>query len=257
MGRLVAGLNVVIIDEEFARRYWPNEDPIGKRIRMPWESILGQRPALTVVGVVARVKQERLSERGGIVQAYMPALQGTIPGMAVVMKTTLEPKTLIASARRQVLALDPEQPISDVRTLTELRDNSLAAERLNLTLLTIFAAVALLLAAIGLYGVISYAATQRTQEIGIRMALGASRGAVLKLVVGQGMTLALIGVAIGLAASFALTRQVKTLLFDVSATDPLTFGAVAALMTLVALLACFVPARRATKVDPLVALRRE
>jgi putative ABC transport system permease protein len=252
-----AGLNTIIVDEEFARRYWPNEDPIGKRIRLPWGQQPARQPLLTVVGVVARLKLNRLNEREGFVQVYLPALQATSGDFAVVIKTTREPEDIVAAARRHVFELDPEQPIYDVRTLTQMRDNSLAPERLNLMLLSAFAAVALLLAAIGLYGVISFSVTQRTHEIGIRMALGAQGGDVLKMVIKQGMRLGVIGVAIGLLASFALTRLMASLLFGVSAHDPSTFAVIALLLTSVALLACWIPARRATKVDPMVALRYE
>jgi putative ABC transport system permease protein len=187
----------------------------------------------------------------------MPWLQSPSDGAAVVIKTRLEPERLIAAARRQALALDPEQPIYEVKTLTEQRDVSLAPERLNLTLLSGFAAVALLLASIGLYGVISYSVTQRTQEIGLRMAVGARSRDVHKLVIGQGMRLAVIGAVIGLLASLALTRLMKSLLFGVSATDPATFATIPLLLVIVASVACYMPARRATKVDPLVALRYE
>ena len=248
-----AALNAIIVDEDFARRHWPNGDPIGKRVR--FNPFIG--PALTVVGVVTRVKLYRLNEQGGFVQAYLPWLQSPSDGAVVVIKTRLEPERLIAAARRQALALDPEQPIYEVKTLTEQRDISLAPERLNLALLSGFAAVALLLAAIGLYGVISYSVTQRTQEIGLRMAVGARSSNVLKLVIGQGMRLAVIGAALGLLASLALTRVMKSLLFGVSATDPATFATIPLLLVVVALVACYMPARRATKVDPLVAMRYE
>jgi putative ABC transport system permease protein len=255
--RWAAGLNTIIVDEEFARRYWPHEDPIGKRIRLPWGQQPALQPLLTVVGVVARLKLNRLNEREGFVQVYLPAGQATNGDFAVVIKTAREPEDIMAAARQQVLALDPEQPIYDVRTLTQMRDNSLAPERLNLTLLSAFAAVALLLAAIGLYGVISFAVTQRTHEIGIRMALGAQSTDVLKMVIKQGMMLGVSGVAVGLLASLALTRLIASLLFGVSAHDPSTFAVIALLLILVALLACWIPARRATKVDPIVALRYE
>src|SRR6266542_1668245 len=241
-----AAVNVIIIDEEFARRYWPNEDPIGKRVS-----------GLTVVGVVARVKMERLGEQGGLVQAYIPLQQSPSEGGAVVTRTTRGPDPRFGAECRQVLAIDPEMPLYDVKTLTERLENSITPERLNLSLLGSFAAVALLLAVIGLYGFISNAVTQRTREIGIRVALGAQSRDVLKLVIGQGMKLVLGGVLIGLGAALALTRLMRTLLFGVSATDLLTFTLITMLLTGVALLACYAPARRATKVDPMVALRCE
>ncbi len=177
--------------------------------------------------------------------------------MTVVIKSALEPTQMIAAARQEVQALDPHQPIYNLRTMEQVRADSIAPERLNLTLLGLFAALALVLAAVGIYGVMSYAVTQHTREIGIRMALGAQRRDVIKLVVGQGMLLALIGVMIGLAAAFGLTRLMSNLLFGVSATDPATFALIALLLMIVALLACYLPAQRATKVDPMVALRYE
>jgi putative ABC transport system permease protein len=250
-----AGLNTIIVDEEFARRYWPDEDPIGKRVRLPWDQQQELQPLLTVVGVVARVKMNRLNEQGGFVQAYLPALQATSEYSVVVIKTTVEPETLAAAARQQVLAIDSEQPIYNVQTLTRMRNESLAPELLNMSLLGSFAALALLLAAIGLYGVISFAVTQRTHEIGIRMALGAQSGNVLSLIVKQGMALTLIGVVTGLAVSFGLTRLMRSMLFGVSTNDFATFAVIASLVTSASLLACLIPARRATRVDPMIALR--
>ena len=252
-----AGLNTAIVDEEFVRRYWPNEDPIGKQIRLPWGATRERQPLLTVVGVVSRVKLGRLDEQGGFVQVYLSALQATDNSRAIVIKTTLEPETLIAAARQQVSALDSEQPIHSVRTMDELVNRSLSPQRLNLILLGGFAAIALLLAAIGLYGVISYAITQRTQEIGIRMALGAQRRDVLRLVIGHGMKLTSIGVGIGAVGALVIMRFIKSLLFGVSVTDPLTFALIAVLLVGVALLACWIPARRASKLDPMIALRYE
>lgn len=251
----VAGLNAIIIDEEFARRYWPAEDAVGKRIRLgPVDS---GTPFLTVVGVVGHVKMDKLSAESNRVQAYFSYLQLPFSNMAAVIKSHLEPAQMIAAARRQVQALDANQPIYNLRTLEQIRADSIAPERLNLMLLGLFAALALILAAVGIYGVVSYAAAERTHEIGIRLALGAPAGDVLKMVVGQGMRLAVIGSAIGVLASLALTRTLKSLLFGVSTTDPLTLAAIVLLLTSVALLACYLPARRATKVDPLVALRHE
>jgi putative ABC transport system permease protein len=255
--RWTTGLNAIIVDEEFARQYWPDENPIGKRIRLPWDQRQELQPLLTVVGVVARVKLNRLNEQGGFVQAYLPALQATSEYSVVVIKTTVEPETLASAARQQVLAIDTEQPIYNVQTLTRMRNESLAPERLNMSLLGSFAALALLLAAIGLYGVISFAVTQRTHEIGIRMALGAQRSNVLSLIVKQGMALTLIGVATGLAVSFGLTRLMSSMLFGVSAHDFATFALIALLVTSASLLACLIPARRAARVDPMISLRHD
>jgi putative ABC transport system permease protein len=244
--RANARVNALIIDEEFMRRHFQNEDPIGKRVS-----------GLKIVGVVASVKMDRLGEQRELVQAYLPLLQAPDNGSTVVIKTTHEPEPMIAAVRRQLLDIDPELPLFDVRTLTERIDRSISPERLNLSLLGCFAAVALLLALIGLYGVISYAVTQRTREIGLRLALGAQTGDVLQLVIWQGMKLVLCGVLIGLGGALVLTRVMKALLFDLGATDPLTFALVSLLLAAVALLACFIPARRAAKVDPMVALRHD
>ncbi len=177
--------------------------------------------------------------------------------MTVIMKASGDPDMLIAAAREQVKQVDPDQPIYNIRTMNEIRAESVAPERLNLTLFSIFAGIALLLAIVGIYGVMSYTVTQRTHEIGIRMAIGAQQRDVFKMVMGQGMMLALIGIAIGLVGAFALTRLMATMLFGVTATDPATFAAIAILLTAVALVACYLPGRRATKVDPVVSLRYE
>jgi putative ABC transport system permease protein len=252
--RLISGVNSIIIDEEFARRHWPNEDAVGKRIRLGGDD---DSPLLTVLGVVGRVKMEGLSQDSNRVQGYFPFWQLPFTGMTVIMKATGDPNQLIAAAREQVRQVDPDQPIYNIKTMDEIRAESVAGERLNLTLFSIFAGIALILAIVGIYGVMSYTVTQRTHEIGIRMAIGAQQRDVFKMVLGQGMMLALIGIGVGLVGAFALTRLMATMLFGVTATDPATFAAIAILLTAVALMACYLPGRRATKVDPVVSLRYE
>ena len=252
--RTMAGLNSIIIDEEFARRYWPYEDPLNKQVK---QGIDGKGPTLTVVGVVGRVRMDGLRQDSNRVQGYFPYAQILGNDMTVIVKAVSDPNQMIAAVRQQVSAIDPNQPIYNIRTMNEIRAENVAPERLNLALLGLFAGVALLLAIVGIYGVMSYTVTQRTHEIGIRMALGAQAIDVLKLITRNGMRLTLIGIAIGLGGAFALTRLMTTLLFGVTPTDVSTFATVSALLIAVALLACYIPARRATKVDPLVALRYE
>ena len=251
----VMGLNAIIIDEEFARRHWPSESAVGKRIRLT--PVDPGSPYLTVVGVVGRVKMDRLSVESNYVQAYVPILQMPMPTVVGVMRSSLDESQLTALARQAVQAVDPNQPIYGIRTLARIRAESIAPERLNLSLLSLFAGLALLLAGIGIYGVISYAAAQRTQEIGVRMALGARPSDVLHLIARQGLLLALVGIAIGLGTAFMLTRLMSQLLFGISTTDAITFFSVPLILLAVAAAACYIPARRATKVDPLVALRTE
>jgi putative ABC transport system permease protein len=243
-----------VVDDKIARTYWPNEDPIGKRVR------IGQakrgNPWLTVVGVVASVKNRRLDE-DAMFYVYQPFAQNVDRETTLVLRTERNPEALVAAVRREVAALDPELPFYRVETLEQAVARSLKTKRLTNLLLTGFAATALLLAALGIYGVMSLSVTSRTNEFGIRLALGAQPRDVLKLVLSHGMALALTGVGLGLIAAFGLTRFLTSLLFEVSPTDPITFVAVALLLTSVALMACFLPARRATKVDPMVALRYE
>jgi putative ABC transport system permease protein len=244
----------VIIDETFAKRYWNDEEVIGRQIRF------GAPPngrLATVIGVVERVKMDSLDTDSNRVQAYFAYSQLPSDSMNITARTVVEPIALAGAARAEVQAIDKNQPLYNLRTMEQIRTESVASRRLTMLLLGIFAAVALLLAAVGIYGVISYAVTQRTHEIGIRMALGAQTGDVLRLILGQGMTLALLGVAIGLAAALALTRLMSELLFEVQATDPLTFISIALLLTFVVLLACYIPARRAMKVNTIEALRYE
>jgi putative ABC transport system permease protein len=245
---------VVIVDERLAREYWPNESALGKRIRFgPPED---NEPWHTIVGVVGEVKHEslNLTQRKSV---YLPHAQVTIGGMALAVRTRGNPESLAAAVRAQVRELDPNQPVTAVRTMSEILSRSVWQPRLYAILFGIFAAVALLLASVGIYGVMSYTVTQRTHEIGIRMALGAQRGDVLRLVIRQGMWLALVGVVIGVLASLALTGLMQSLLFGIGTTDPVTFASVAALLSAAALVACYIPARRATKVDPMIALRYE
>ncbi len=249
--------NVVVINEVFARRHFAGENPLGHRLKLQGQ----ERDPLLIVGVVGNVRNIALDEQT-TPEVYVPFLQDPLfPGyqrsMTIVARSKSDPGAIAGALRAAVTSVDKSLPVYALKPLTEHLRGSLARRRFNLILLSIFGGVALLLAAVGIYGVISYGVTQRTHEIGIRTALGARPRDVLKLVVRQAMVLALGGVGIGLLASLALTRLMKSLLFNVGATDPLTFGAIALLMTLIALLACVIPAQRATKVDPLIALKYE
>jgi len=242
---------VAVINESMARHFFGNENPIGRRFGLP-------NGEVEIIGVAKDAKYRSLREQGRPM-FYLPFAQ---PGsdraqMTLVARATGDPVSLAAALQREARALDPAMPMFQAETLAEQLDASLAQERLVATLSSGFGLLALLLACIGLYGVMAYDVARRTREIGIRMALGAQTGAALRLALKQGMRLALLGVALGLAAAAALTRWVASLLFGVSATDPLTFGGSAVVLLFVALLACWIPARRAAKVDPLVALRAE
>jgi putative ABC transport system permease protein len=248
---------VAVVDESFARRFYPNEDPVGKRIKRGGPR--SANPWKTIVGVVRSVRNQRL-DATSLPQAYFPVFQeaDAMFNLSFAVRASGgEPTALAQSVRSAVLAVDRNQPIFDVKPLRRIVADSIALRRLALLLLSVFATVALALAAAGIYGVMAYAVEQRTHEIGVRMALGARGGDVLRLVVRQGLKLALCGVALGLVVALALTRLMKALLFGVSATDPLTFAGIALLLLLVAVAACWIPARRATKVDPLVSLRCE
>ena len=243
----------VIVDDEFARRNWPGEEPVGRHIRLE----IGPGYNLTVVGVVGRVKLGSLNEKDGFVQAYLCSRQFPDIKMAVVLRTRLTPTALAASIREQVRSLDAAQPVHNFRTISEIRDNSLAAERLNLSVLTVFALVALGLSVVGLYGVLAYSVARRRREIGVRTALGAQRRDVLSLVIGQGMRLTSLGAFLGILGAFWLTRWLSSLLFEITPFDPLTFSAVSLLLLAVAFIACWIPASRAARIDPIQALREQ
>ncbi len=247
--------NVALINKTMAAQLWPNEDPLGKRIKFPG-SDKNPQPWRTIVGTVSDVSQYALDKTPPM-QIYLPHNQFPTSFNSIVVRTQNEPTALIGAIRREIQAVDKDQAVFNVTTLEELIGDSILIRKFFMLLLLVFAALALTLAAVGIYGVMSYVASQRTYEIGIRMALGAQTSDVLKLIIGNGMALTFIGVAAGLAGAFALTRLMAGLLFGVSATDTITFLIVSVGLTLVALLACYIPARRATKVDPLVALRYE
>jgi predicted permease len=242
---------VVIVNEEFARRYFGGANPLGKRVRTDSEG-----PYLEVVGVAKNAKYRRLLEEP-LPFFYTPLAQGGMSSMTLLVRTNGDPLDVLPSVRAELKNLNKNLTLYQINTLTTQLSEALSNERMVAVLLTVFGVAALLLAAIGLYGVMSYAVARRTHEIGVRMALGAGKGDIIRLVLWQGMLLLFIGSVAGLAASFALTRLMSSLLYGVSATDPLTFVGITALLSVVALLACYVPARRATRVDPMVALRYE
>jgi putative ABC transport system permease protein len=253
--RSIAAANSIVIDEEFARRHWPNEEAVGKRVRLGGSD--PKAPLLEVIGVVGRVKMDSLNQNSDRVQGYFPYAQLPQSGMTIILKASSDPTQLVSSARQTVAQIDPDQPIYSVRTMSDIRAESVAPEKLNLTLLSLFAGIALVLAIVGIYGVMSYSVTQRTHEIGIRMAIGAQKADVFKMILGQGMKLAFIGIGLGLVGAYGLTRLMQTMLFGVEPTDKATFAGIAVLLAVVALLACYLPGRRATKVEPTVSLRYE
>jgi putative ABC transport system permease protein len=250
---------VSIVNQEFVKRYFPNENPIGKRIELGWDqdtASTGSNMTLggEIVGVVANVKRRGLSQEV-FPETYASYMQPTFSNFSVVVRSTADPSTVMAAIRAQIRELDRDLPLSDLRQLKELVAASVSRPRFYTTILGVFASIALILAAVGIYGVISYAVSLRTRELGIRIALGATGRQVSGLVLQQGVGLAIAGVAVGGAGAYWLTRLLSKLLFGVSATDPLTFVGVAALLTAIAAIASFVPARRAAKVDPLLAMR--
>jgi len=247
---------VAIVSESFAKKFFPTEDPIGKRITPNGSVDAGDPPVREIVGVVADMHliSLRMAPKP---QIYLPEQQFAIPGMSIFVRTQIDPQSLTAALRQAASEIDKDVPIYRPRLLSEYRSQSIAQPRLNATIVGLFAAIALLLAAAGIFGVMSYSVTQRTQEIGIRLALGAQRGDVLRLIVRQGMRVVVLGLAFGFVGVFVFGRLLQSLLFGVRATDlPVIFGVVI-LLASVAFIACWLPALRASRVDPVVALRTE
>ena len=250
---------VVIINEALVRRYFPGEKVLGQRLRLSPPARIWKNQRLTsfeIVGIARDVKSAGLNAESEPAY-YVPATQSPLPDMTILVHTKDDPAALVPALRNAVLTIDPNQPVSNISTMEKIVAESIAQPRLSMTLMGLFGALALILAAIGIYGLLSYAVTQRTQEMGIRMALGAQVADVLRLVLKQGMMLVVVGEALGLIGAFAFTRLISSLLFGVTPTDAATFVAVSVVLAGVALIACYFPARRATKVDPLVALRYE
>lgn len=248
------GLPVALVDQTFASRYWPNENPIGKRIKP--RAANPNNSWLKIVGVVGDARTDSI-EAQGVPHIYLPDFQAPAYNSVIYLRTTGEPGTLGDAIRREVMAVDPNVPVYGVRTMDDVVARSMAERRFALQVLAFFAGIALLLAAIGIYGVMAYTFSQRTREIGIRMALGAQPRDILRTALSEGMALVAVGLGSGLVGALILTRFLSSMLYAVTPNDPLTFAALSALLAAVALLACFVPALRATHVDPLVALREE
>jgi putative ABC transport system permease protein len=239
----------VIVNETMARQFWPDEDPLGQRLS------ISSGPLLTVVGVVGDVRHSGLNYEPNS-EMFLPHTQMPQASMAVMVRTSNDPLPLAAAVRDQIKELDKDLP-TPINTMDQMFSNSVAGQRFNALLLSIFGGLALGLAIVGIFGMINYSVAQRTHELGVRIALGAQRQDIFRLVIGQGLGLALLGVGIGIAGAVALTGLISDLLYDVSPTDPGTFVVVSLLLTAVALLACYLPARRATQVDPITALRCE
>jgi putative ABC transport system permease protein len=248
--------NVLMVNQALAQRDFPGESPVGKRLTFGRTDENRQPVWFEIVGVASNVRSLELREEP-LPEVYFSSFQDSFPSLSLVVRTSVDPESLSGSVRQVVTQVDKSVPVGDVRTMDVIVSESITQPRFNVFLLTLFGCLALLLSAAGIYGVTAYTVTQRTHELGIRIALGAQVGDVLRMILRQGLGVILIGIFIGLAAAFALMRVMKSLLFGVSATDPVTFVGITLLLLIVALIACYIPARRATKVDPLVALRYE
>jgi putative ABC transport system permease protein len=245
---------VVLVGKSFAKRFWPHENPIGKHVGLTF----APGPSREVIGVVGDVKLNGLDGARPVEAVYDAMLQDTeTTQMVVAVRTSLPPTSMASAITDAVHKVDPDVPVTGMLTMDAVADQSLTQQRLSMILLAAFAALALLLAAVGIYGVQAYAVRHRVREIGIRMALGAELGDVFRLIVGRGLKLTCIGIFVGLAAAFGLTRLMASLLYGVSATDPITFAGVSILLAIVALIACYIPGRRAMHVDPMASLRSE
>ncbi len=253
---------VVILNEALAHRYWQDQNPIGQQIRLkfpptktPWQPV-ARDSMLTVIGVVADVREWEWGEEK-VGQVYLPYAQNPSRIMRLVVRTTGDPSAIAPAVRHAVTSVDPSQPITEIRTMDQLLSQAVSPRRLNMLLLAVFAAIATVLAAIGIYGVMAYGVTQRFHEIGVRMALGAEPSDVLKMVVTDGMKLAVAGLLIGIVGAALLSRYLESQLYGIKTTDPFTYAGVALGLAAVAAAACYFPARRATKVDPISALRHD
>jgi putative ABC transport system permease protein len=243
---------VLIVSETLAHRFFPGENPLGKKLIIDWNDNLPDE----IVGVVGDILHYGMDAQPEPI-VYWPEARMPYSAMTIVARTAGDSMSVASAAIKEIHEMHPDQPVSDVRSMNAVIGESVSRQRFNMLLLAVFAGVAMLLAVVGIYGVMAYGVTQRRHEIGIRVALGARRGDVVRMVMGQGLALTMAGIGIGAGAAYALTRLMKTLLFGVTATDPATFAGVALLLATVATVACYFPARRATRVDPVVALRYE
>jgi putative ABC transport system permease protein len=250
------GRQVAVVNEALARRYWPDADPVGQRIKLGSGQRLNSASDLAIVGVVGDIRSDGF-DAASVPHIYLSEPQAPAYGSVVYLRTAGDPGTLGEAIRREVQAVDPGVPVFGIRTMDDVVARTLAARRFALELLGVFAAIAFLIAAIGIYGVMAYTFSRRTGEIGLRMALGAQRSDILKVVLGEGARMVVFGVAAGLIGSAILTRFLQPMLFEIRPTDPTTFGVLTTLLVSVALLACLIPAQRASRVDPLMALRHE